>query len=172
MFKTRSLTVSAMILIAAVSRLIPHPWNLTPVAAIALFGGAQFLDRRSAFVVPFAALLLTDLVLGFYPMMFLTYVCFGATVLIGRTLRQNRTVSKIIFASVAASWLFFLVTNFGCWLTMAEYSKDLTGLAACYSMAIPFFRNTLIGDMFFSGVLFGSFALSEKFFPALRARYS
>ncbi len=168
MNRPRFVTLVAMIMLAALSRVLYHPWNATPVAAMALFAGANFTDRKSAFFVPLAAMFISDIVLGFYPLVFLTYLCFAATVLIGRSLQRKRTVVRTGLACVSASVLFFVVTNFGCWLTMAEYTKDLHGLAQCYALALPFFRNTFIGDLGFTAVLFGSFALSEKAFPQLR----
>lgn len=164
----RFLTLTSMIAIAALSRLIPHAWNFTPVAAMALFGGAQFSKRREAFLVPLAALFLSDLILGFHSTMLAVYLCFAITVLIGRQMHGHISVGSVVGGSLISSVMFFVVTNFACWLTMAEYTKDLSGLGFCYTQALPFFRNTLLGDLVFNGVLFGSFAWSQKTFPQLR----
>ena len=164
----RLLAILAAIVIAAALRLVPHPANFTPVGAIALFSGAYLGRNGLAFVAPLAALALSDLVLGFYPELLFVYVAVAATVLIGWALSKRRTVLRVGGAAIAGSVLFFLLTNFGVWLVMDYYPKDLAGLAACYAAAIPFFQNTLAGDLFYAAVLFGGFALLERQVPALR----
>ncbi len=164
----RFVILVAMVVLAAISRVVPHPWNVTPVAAMALFSGAHFTDKRAAFFVPLVALLMSDIVLGFYSTMPVVYACFALTVLIGRQLRDNKTVALVGGASIASSLMFFVVTNFACWLTMPVYTKDLFGFTSCYAQALPFFRNTVAGDLIFTAVLFGGFALSQKVFPSLR----
>ncbi len=165
---TRLLAILAAIVIAAASRLLPHPANFTPVGALALFSGAYLGRSALAFVAPLAALVLSDLVLGFYPEVVFVYVAVAATVLIGWALARRRSVLRVAGATIAGSVLFFLLTNFGVWLVMDYYTKDLTGLAACYAAAIPFFQNTLAGDLFYAGLLFGGFALLERAVPAVR----
>ena len=168
MIKTRLLVLASMILAAAASRLIPHPPNMTSVAAMALFGGATISDKRAAFLVPLAALLLSDVVLGFYRHMEVVYVAFALIVGIGIWLRKHRSPLPIAGATLASSVLFFLITNFGVWAFESMYPKTLGGLVACYVAAIPFLRNTLQGDLLFSLVLFGGFALLERQFSAVR----
>lgn len=168
MNKPRFITLVAMTLIAALSRLVPHAWNVTPVAAMALFAGAHFNDKRAAFFVPLAAMLASDLVLGLHLTMLSTYPCLALIVLIGRKIQYQKSLAVVGGASLASSLLFFFITNFACWITMVEYTKDWSGLVSCYAMAVPFFRNTVAGDLVFTGLLFGSFALSEKAFPRLR----
>jgi hypothetical protein len=153
---------------AAALRLVPHPPNFTPIGAMALFGGAYLGRRWLAFVAPLAALLLSDLVLGFYPEMIFVYLSVAIVVLIGHALSKRRTVLGVGAAAIASSVLFFLVTNFGVWLVMDYYPKSLPGLGACYVAALPFFQNTVAGDLFYSGLLFGGFALLERAVPALR----
>jgi hypothetical protein len=168
MISPRLAVLTAMILATALSRLIPHPPNLTSVAAMALFAGAYFEDRRLAFLVPLAALLASDLVLGFYGHMEVVYASFALIVCIGFWLRQRRTVLRVAGAALASSVLFFVLTNFGVWAFGSLYPHTWDGLIACYVAAIPFFRNTLIGDLLFTAVLFGGFALLERRFAALR----
>jgi hypothetical protein len=170
MLKPRYEVLMAMILAAALSRLIPHPYNFVPIGALALFGGAQFADRRMAFLVPFAALLLSDLCIGFYSHMEWVYGCFALITCLGLWLRSHCGAWNIARTTVVASTLFFLVTNFGVWVdgTALLYAKNLAGLMACYVAAIPFFGNTLLGDRFYALVLFGGFALLEKRFEILR----
>jgi hypothetical protein len=165
---TRLLAVLSAILLAAALRLVPHPPNFTPIAAMALFGGAMFGRRWLAFVAPLGALLLSDLALGFYPELAVVYLSTGATVAIGWALTKRRTALGVAAAALASSLLFFAVTNLGVWLVMDYYPKTLAGLAACYVAAIPFFQNTRAGDLFFSALLFGGFALAERRVPVLR----
>jgi hypothetical protein len=170
MIKPRFLVLISMVLAAAASRLIPHPPNMTSVTAVALFGGAYFSDKRLAFLVPLSALLLSDLVLGFYHHMEVVYLSFALIVAIGLTLQRRRTVLPIAGAALASSVLFFILTNFWVWAFDAFYPKTFDGLVACYTAAIPFFRNTLLGDAVYTCILFGGFALLESQLPALRER--
>jgi len=165
----RLLAILAAVLLAAAMRLMPHPPNFSPIAAMALFGGAYLGRRAIAFAAPLGALLLSDLVLGFYPEAVFVYLSVGAIVLIGWALEKRRTLLRVGAAAVAASVLFYLVTNFGVWLVMDYYPKTLAGVATCYVAAIPFFQNTLAGDLVFSALLFGGFALLECQVPRLRA---
>lgn len=161
--KLKSATGLAIILIVigAVFRLVPHPWNFAPVGAIALYGGAM-LGRRTAFVVPMLVMLLSDVLLGFYflPLMASVYLCFGATVLIGRWIRRGVNVRRVLTGSLAASLLFFLVTNFTGWAFGHGHIPGVGTLSESYINAIPFFRNTVLSDLFYSGIFFGSTALA------------
>ena len=169
MLKPRHKVLIGMILVAALSRLAPHPPNFVPIGALALFGGAQFADKRVAFLVPLAAMLLSDLAIGFYAHMEWVYGSFALITCVGLWLRSHRTAWGIAGASLTASTLFFLVTNFGVWAnSTTTYAKGLAGLVACYVAAIPFFGNTLMGDGFYCLVLFGGFALLENRFAILR----
>lgn len=168
MLRPRLTVLIAIVLGTALWRLLPHPPNLASVSAVALFGGAYFSDRRLAFLVPLSALFLSDLVLGFYSHMEVVYASFALIVCIGLWLQTRRTPARIAAAALASSSLFFLTTNFGVWAFSSLYPKTLAGLAACYVAALPFFQNTLAGDLFFTALLFGGFALLEKRFAALR----
>lgn len=168
MLKPRLATLIAMVLAAAATRLVPHPWNLTSVAAVALFGGAYFQDRRLAFAVPLGALFVSDLVLGLYAGMPLVYLSFALIVGVGLWLRSRRRPLIIAGAALASSLLFFAVTNFGVWASGQLYPRNLAGLIACYTAALPFFRNTLEGDLVYTLILFGGFALLERRFTVLR----
>ncbi|PYJ88946.1 MAG: hypothetical protein DME71_11330 [Verrucomicrobia bacterium] len=171
----RLITLSAIIGLAALSRLLPHPPNVTPIAAIGLFAGAQFRNRKAAFLLPMAAMFLSDLVLGFavYGGALLksqppVYLCVLMTVAIGRLIRNNRSALKIASATFGNAVIFYLVTNFAVWAWGALYPRTWSGLIVCYTAAIPFFRNSLIGDITFVAVLFGGFAVLERFFASLR----
>jgi hypothetical protein len=161
--------VFVLIVLAAASRLLPHPPNFAPVAAIGLFAGAM-LGRRAAWLVPFAALLASDLVLGFYhPMsMFWNYLAFASCLLLGSgLLSRNRTWARTGGAVLASAVSFFLLSNFGMWAS-GYYPRTGAGLVECYVAALPFFRNTLASDVLYSAVLFGGHALLVRWFPRER----
>lgn len=163
----RFLVLAGMIFIAAFSRLIPHPPNFTAVAAIALFGGAYFSSKYIALLLPLIALLITDLIIGFHNTMWAVYLSFIAVVIIGMMLQDKKKPGNVLLASVSASVLFFVVTNFAVWLMGSLYPKTSEGLVICFTAAIPFFHYNLLGDLFFVGVLFGSFELAKVKFPQL-----
>ncbi len=167
--KPRFLTLTALVLTAALSRIIPHPWNVTPVAAMALFAGANFSRRRDAYAVPLIAMALSNLILGsFYDTVLFVFAGFALTVYIGTLIRGRRDALSIVGASLLSSVLFFIVTNAGHWLVSGMYPMNAGGLFACFSAAVPFFRNSVAGDLAFSAVLFGGFAAMERRFPVLR----
>ncbi|GAA4718995.1 hypothetical protein H9L13_08110 [Sphingomonas lutea] len=165
----RLLVLLAAIVAAAALRLVPHPPNFTPIGAMALFSGA-YLGRKGAIALaaPLGALLLSDLILGFYAGMATVYFSTALVVLIGWLALQRRSLFRVAGAALASSIVFFVLTNFGMWLSSGYYPMTLAGLQACYVAAIPFFQNSVAGDLFFSGVLFGGFALLERQVPALR----
>ena len=168
MNKPRFLMLAAMILAAAASRLIPHLPNFTPIAAIALFGGAQFSSKRAAFLVPLIGLFLSDLVLGFYASTPVVYGSFALTVCLGFSLRNQWNALQVTSATIAGAVLFFILTNFGVWAFEPLYPKTLVGFAECYALAIPFFWNTLLSSLLYSAVLFGGLAFAESRFTGLR----
>jgi hypothetical protein len=169
MLKPRFFALVTLIIAAAATRLFPHPPNITSVTAVALFGGAYFADKRLAFLMPLTALFLSDLILGFYAHMEIVYLAFLLVVCIGLWLQKHRTVLTIAGASVASSILFFLVTNFvGFHIDGGLYPMTFNGVSESYVAGLPFLRNTLIGDLLYTALLFGGFALLEKRFAALK----
>ena len=165
--KPRFALVVAMVFGAAALRLLPHPANFDAIGALALFGGAHFTEKRWSFLIPFGALFLSDLILGFHAQMPLVYGVFALMVSMGFALRERRTALPVAGMAIAGSVLFFLVTNFGVWAFDGLYPMTLQGLVACYVAAIPFFQNTLLGNLFYAAVLFGGFALVEKKLPVI-----
>ena len=151
-------------------RLVPHPPNFSPIDAMALFSGAYLGRRALAFVAPLAALLLSDIVLGFYHGMATVYATVALIVVIGWWLSSRRTPLRIGAAAVESAVLFFVITNFGMWLFSGFYPLTGAGLAACYVAAIPFFQNTVAGDLFYTVLLFGGFAVAERLMPRLRTQ--
>jgi hypothetical protein len=176
----RSTVIASAVLLAAVSRLIPHPPNFAPITAMALFGAATLADKRLALLTPLLALFVSDLCIealhrmglmaswGIYSGMWVTYSAFLLITLMGFLLRRHRTVPAIAGATLAGSVVFYVVTNFGVWAFGRLYPRTLEGLLACYTAAIPFFHNTLLGDAVYGTVLFGGFALAERLLPVLR----
>lgn len=168
---TRYVFTFTLILLAAFSRLLPHPPNFTPIAALALFS-AVYLDKKQAFLIPVVALLLSDYIIGFYSGMIWVYGSFAAIALIGLWLKNHQGLLQTIGATLAGSVLFFIITNFGVWISWTMYPPTLVGLIQCYTAAIPFFRNAVLGDMVYVGVLFGMFEFAKRYFPVLRIRSS
>lgn len=156
--KKNILTALLLIVVAVVSRLIPHLPNMTPIAAMALFGGV-YLDKKYAFVLPLAAMFVSDLVLGFHSGVPYVYGSFVLMGFVGFWLRQHHDWGSRLLASLICSVMFFLVTNFGVWLTSSMYPPTLSGLLESYFMGIPFFRNTVLGDLFYVGLFFGGWEL-------------
>jgi len=153
-----------IIAIAALLRLLPHPPNIAPIAAMALFGGV-YLNKKYALILPLLALFISDLFIGFYgaPMMSFVYGSFLLTGCIGIFLKNHKKPAPIFAAALFSSFVFYLVTNFGVWLTTPLYPKTLSGLLESYIMAIPFFRNTIIGDILYTGVFFSSYEFVLKY---------
>jgi hypothetical protein len=173
--------IGVMILLAALSRLIPHPANFAPVGGMALFGAAYYSKRYWAYIIPMVSMWISDLILNnvvyaayfdrfvwFYSGSLFTYGAFVLIVLMGSFTLKKVRVPNLLFSALGASVVFFLVSNFGVWFSGTMYPKDFGGLMACYTAGIPFFKNTVLGDMFYTGVLFGAFEWSMLRFPQLR----
>ena len=165
--KIQIITISAIIFALAVFRLLPHLPNVSPVAAMALFGGAYFADKRMALIIPFVALFLSDLILGLHNSMIFVYAGFALTVAIGFMLKSRVTITNTAFAVVASSVTFFLLTNFGAWMTSGLYVKSAEGLMQAYVAGIPFFQNSLLGNTVYTIVIFGGYRLLQSNVAAL-----
>jgi hypothetical protein len=164
----RTLLALALIALAAALRMAPHPWNFTPVGAMALFSGAVLKDRRLAFLFPLVALFAGDIFIGFHKLLPIVYASFLVNVAIGLWLRDRRTIARITLATLLGAIQFFIVTNFAVWQFLSGFPHTASGLAACYVAGIPFFWNTLAGDAVYAALLFGGYALAERMLPALR----
>ena len=160
------LTLAALIFVAALTRVIPHPPNFSPIEAVALFGGAYFAKRHWALLVPLAAMFASDLVLGLLNI--LVYACIALSSVLGFGLRGKVSGGRVLAYSLAGSVLFFVVTNFGAWLSDPAYPKTAAGLAAAYVAGIPFFQWTVLGTLVYAALLFGAFELLRNRMPALR----
>ena len=179
-FNARFSTLCLIVLAAGIIRLLPLPYNVAPIGAMALFGGAYFGKRWQSFLVPLAALFISDLVMNlafyhqfvlFHSMVLWVYGAFSAlNVVIGSLLIKKVKISTVATASVTASVLFFIITNFGVWAStglMGMYPHNAAGLGVCYIAGLPYFGRTLAGDLFFSALLFGVFEFAQRRFPVL-----
>ncbi len=166
-----NLVVVGMILVAALTRLIPHLPNLTSVVAIGLFAGAYLSNRWLAILIPVASMLISDFILGFHGGMMWVYlplvmIAAGSTIWLSTQSRWNR----IFYAGFLSSLIFYIVSNFGVWLEGTLYPQTLNGLIDFYVMAIPFFGNQVLGDLFYLGLLFGGYALVKLMMKKLLTR--
>ncbi|MEI6507802.1 MAG: DUF6580 family putative transport protein [Bacteroidota bacterium] len=170
--------VAAIVFLAAISRLLPHLPNFTPIGAMALFAGAYITNRFLAFITPLAAMLLSDALMGFNGWYFTeqtiaVYATFMLITLLGLSLQNNKSVVKIGLMSISSSLLFFVVTNLFVWIGGFYHKPELyplntAGLMECYTMAIPFFDKTLASDLFYNAILFGGFYLLQINIPSLK----
>lgn len=169
--------IASVIIAGAFFRFIPHWPNFTPIAAMALFGGAYIGRKHLAFLVPFAAMFLSDLVLGFHKDMWAVYIAFGLAVMIGALIRNKVRFITVATASVGSSVIFFLLTNFASWLSSPMYPQTFGGLMQSYiaglafinngSFGISFFVNEIAGTLFYCGIFFGVYALARHRIPSL-----
>lgn len=173
-------SILLMIVVAVASRLLPHPPNMTAVMAVALFSGARITNTKLAIAIPLLIMVISDLVLGFHSSQLIVYACIAAVSLLGLTLRSTTSFSRTLATSVVGSLFFFLVTNFAVWLGGTMYPMTLEGLFLCYAAALPFFTtdsfqlinssqlifgsffaNGIIGDIFYTAVIFGVYELQK-----------
>ena len=180
-FAPGPLVVAALIFVAALSRLLPHPPNFSPVEAIALFGGAYFASRAWALAVPLLALLVSDLVLGALlgdtyasylggVSFWSVYACIALSTVLGFGLRGKVDGPRLLGYSLAGSVLFFVVTNFAAWFASPFYPQTGAGLMAAVVAGIPFFQWTVLGTLGYAALLFGGFALLRRRLPVLAAQ--
>ena len=174
------LTIIVLILFASFSRIIPHMPNFTPLGAMALFGGSYLKNKYHALVIPIASLWLSDLVLNnfifsfysdftwFYPGFLWQYTSFILITIIGYFFLKKVNFKNVFITSISSSLLFFVITNFGVWLSGSIYSLDFQGLITCYVMAIPFYKGTVLGFICYSSLLFGILEFSKYKFQVLK----
>ena len=144
-------------------RLIPHPPNFTPILAAGIFAGFYFRHFFLGLFIIILSMFIGDLYLGFHNTMFFTYISLSIAVMLGLFIKQLK-FSEIIFSGLVSSICFFLITNFGAWITLDMYEKNFAGLMSSYTLAIPFFQNTLISTflyLFLFKILF-KFTINKK----------
>ena len=168
-FTPRFFVVSGIIILAIILRLIPHLPNFTPLAAMALFAGTYMKRKELAFAIPILVMLISDIFIGFHNSMIAVYSSLAIVVMIGFYLQRNVKVPRIFVASLLSSVVFYLITNFAVWASgMVGYPMNFGGLMQSYIAAVPFFRNALLGDLFYNAIFFGSFYLATLRFPVLQ----
>jgi hypothetical protein len=165
---TKNIFILVILLIAAGLRISGMlPFNFSPVAAIALFAGAMFSNRLMAFAAPLAIMLVSDLFLGFHDTMWAVYLSLVVVVGIGQLVRQRFSFVNGLVGALAGSVVFFLITNAAVWMAGVIYAPGIAGLLECYTAGLPFYRNSLMGDLFFTTAFFGVYALATSRFPKL-----
>ncbi len=163
---------TAIIILAILSRFVPHPPNFTPIGGVALFSGAT-LNKKQAFLIPLAAMFISDLFLGLHSTIPYVYGSLVLIVLVGMQLKKIK-FTNLLLASLISSVLFFVVTNFGVWFSTDLYPKNINGLMQSYILALPFFKNTLLSDLFYTLSLFYGYRLLEnltKKFAVLKLKH-
>ena len=149
--KRETTVIISLIALAVASRLLPHPPNFAPITGIALFAAAKFQNRLIALALPLVCLFMTDLILGLGWINLFVYGAFGLISIMGFISKKVK-IQTVLLSSV----VFFVVSNLGVWLLY--YPLTIEGLTSCFTLAIPFFTNTLLGDLAYSAVLFYSFS--------------
>lgn len=181
----RWFVLTTIILLAAFSRLIPHLPNLSPIGALSLFGAAHFSKKWQVFIIPLMATWLSDLVINnaiykqyypeftwFYQGFYWQYGSYILIALAGIFIFSKISPQRIVAGVITSSFIFFLISNYGVWMGSKLYPQNLTGLLACYTAGLPFFKSTLLGDLLYSTVLFGTYAFAQKQFSILRHDYA
>lgn len=155
LFSKKQVVIISFIIVAAIIRLFPHLPNVSPITAMALFSGVYFTNKKYAFIIPLLAMFFSDLFLGFSTISIFVYVAFILVGIIGVNSRKIKLTTVLL-----SSLSFFIITNLGVWIL--SYPKTINGLLECYTLAIPFFRYSLIGDLFFAAVMYFSFEFVSK----------
>lgn len=148
-----------LVFIGVLSRIIPHPWNFTAITAMALYSGVAFRKNKIFMLVPIVTLFLSDLYLGFHNTLLFTYLGFAMVAVMSSSIfsqseffSKGKNVALMAVSSLVGSLLFFLISNFGVWFASGIYEKNSAGLFQCFMAAIPFLRNQILGDLFYTGV--------------------
>ncbi|MCO5249013.1 MAG: hypothetical protein M9887_08710 [Chitinophagales bacterium] len=177
----RFTVLTGLILACAFSRMIPHFPNFSPLGAIGLFGVASFAKKWQAFLIPIVATWLSDLFINniiyaqyfegfawFYSGFYWQYLSYLLIIIAGVFIFKKVNTQRVLSASLVASLIFFIVSNFGVWAGGLLYPKTMEGLVACYVAALPYLQGTFMGDLFYTTVLIGGFALLQNRYPILR----
>lgn len=155
------LLFSLLLIFGALGRFIPHPANFAPIGALGIFAGLYARNWKQGIALPITARLITDALIGFFNpgVMVAVYLSTLCGVFLGMWARKNKTILTVGSATVAGAVIFFIITNCAVWLFDGFYQRNLPGLLKSYTMALPFLRNTLLGDLFYTGVLVGTYEL-------------
>ena len=168
MLNPKNISISVVILIAIVSRFIPHPPNFTPILSICFFSGIMFNKIKYAYSIPIIFMLLSDLIIGFYSLIFWVYFSLIIIISLGIYLNKNYQKSNnskpivLYLGTVSSSLIFYLISNFGVWIGSVFYKQDISGLINCYVAALPFLKNNLLSNLFFTTIIFYSYKIIFK----------
>lgn len=151
-----------LIALGVLARFLPHPANFSPIGALALFAGF-YLPRKWALIIPVLAMLVSDFFLGFYEpvVMVSVYFSFILTTFLAGYLQKKQSWGKIAGLSVVSAVLFFVLTNLAVWAFTPWYAKNLIGFNQCFLLALPFFKNTLLGNLFYTAGFFGLYEILQ-----------
>ena len=154
--RAKIIVAVVLVVLGVAGRILPHIWNFAPIVAIGLFAGV-YLGKRYALLLPLAAMLVGDVFLGFYDLklMFFVYASFALAGMIGYLIRNYKNVFTISAASISSSTLFYVITNWAVWKFSPFYEKTAEGLMLSYTLALPFLRSALVGDLFYTFTFFG-----------------
>ena len=162
--------IVVLILLATLSRLIEHPLNFVPISAIILFGAAHFKEKWQVFLIPLFATLISDILISGWYFNIWIYMSYFLILLFGVKLYSKKiSVSNMLGGAVGASLIFFIISNFGAWLTMYPFTFE--GFLSCYIQAIPFYHNTLGSNLFYAAILFGSYDILQTKFTVLKLQH-
>jgi hypothetical protein len=180
----RFFVLVSLILVAAFSRLIPHVFNFSSLSAIGLFGAAQFSKKWQAFLIPIAACWISDLFIinvlynqdygsftWFYRGFYWQYGSYALITFTGLFIFEKINTQRVLLGVLTSTIIFFLVTNFGCFPGNPAYPQNFDGLMSCYAAGLPFLEGTFLGTLFYSAVLFGTFAMLQQRFAVLKPAY-
>ena len=163
----KNISIALVILVASLSRLLPHPPNFTPIIAIGLFSGVYFRKENTlSLIIPIMAMIISDLFLGFHLISLFVYLSLIIVVFIGRNIKKIKP-TFILLGSLSGSIVFFIISNFGVFLI--GYPKSFAGFLTCYTAAIPFFYNSILGDLFFSGIIFLAYDVIKRTIPQINS---
>jgi hypothetical protein len=167
----KKLPIYLLIILGIITRFLPHPGNFTAIGAIALFGGL-YLPKRQALILPLIAMFISDIFIGFYNVYIMSsvYIGFMLMVMIGRYFKNKINTATIVGGALSGSLIFFLLTNTAVWIFGTMYTHNLSGLLESYYLALPFWRNQIIGDLFYSGILIGGYEMIKKLISQIVAQ--
>ena len=156
-----------LVLIAVFSRWWPHPANFTAIGGVALLLGSLLRSKGLALMLPILILFMSDWALGFHSSMVYVYFAFFTVSLMGhfipnRNYFQKMQLARIFGMALSSSFVFFVITNFGVWYSAGLYPATFSGLTECFLMGVPFLKNQMAGDLFFSGILFSTYEVLAR----------
>ena len=181
----QTIVVSLIVLVVSFLRIIPHIQNFSPIIALAIFGALHYKSKSLSYIIPILSLWVSDLLINnfiyssysnnfnfFYEGFYWQYISYLVIIFLSLNFNKRKiNILNVFFLALCSSLLFFIITNFGFWLTSGIYSNNLYGLIECYIAGIPFYKGTLLGVLFYTPVLIGLYYMLQKKISLLRARH-